>query len=120
MEELGKRVVFVWVQGHIGLVSHEGAEREAVEASALCQNGVACMYNSIRSLCCWREVVELLQKRFRRVYGEGMHRDLEETWLKDKAVSLARLRSRHSTELVGYKRRIWREGRDCESVVERM
>ena len=52
-----------------------------------------------------------------------MRRDLEEAWEREDAVSLARLRSGHSLELGGYRRRIGLEGsgecRRCgENVVE--
>ena len=62
-------------------------------------------------------------ERCRSVYGEGMRWDLEKGWDRGEAVSLARLRSGHSLELGGYRRRIGFEGsgscRRCgEDVVE--
>ena len=62
-------------------------------------------------------------ERCRSVYGEGMKRDLEKGWDRGEAVSMARLRSGHSLELGGYRRRIGLEGSgDCrrcdEGVVE--
>ena len=120
---LGKRVVFVWVPGHRGLVGNEWADRAAAEASLLDQSGVECLYSSIRSVCRRREVVVFEHERCRRVYGEGMRWDLERGWERGEAVSMARLRSGHSLELGGYRRRIGLEGsgtcRRCgEDVVE--
>ena len=57
------------------------------------------------------------------MYGEGVKWDIEKGWEREDSVSLARLRSGHSLELGGYRRRIGMEGsglcRRCgENVVE--
>ena len=106
----GKRLAFVWVPGHVGLVGNEWADVAAGAAAAFEQRDVGCMFSSIRSLCRRRESVEFEHDRCRSVYGEGMKRDLERDWERVDAVSMARLRSGHSLELGGYRRRIGLEG----------
>ena len=101
----GKRVTFVWVPGHRGLVGNEWADRAAGEGSLLDQSGVAFMFSSVRSVCRRREAVVFEHERCQSVYGEGMRWDLEKDWERAEAVSLARLRSGHSLELGGYRKR---------------
>ena len=117
----GKRLVFVWVPGHCGLVGNEWADRAANEGTLLDQSGVECMLASVRSACRRREVVTFEHERCRSVYGEGVHWDLEKGWERVDAVSMARLRSGHSLELGGYRKRIGLEGsgncRRCEDDV---
>jgi ribonuclease HI len=121
--DIGKRLVFVWVPGHRGLVGNEWADKAANEAAKLDQTGVACMFNSIKSLGRRREIVEFEHERCKSVYGDGMRWDIEKGWEREEVVSLARFRSGHSLELGGYRRRIGLEGsgmcRRCgEDVVE--
>jgi ribonuclease HI len=117
----GKCLLFVWVPGHRGLVGNEWADEAAGAAATMSQDGVVCMFDSIRSLCRRREVVVFEHERSGDVYGEGTQWDLEKNWEREEAVSLARLRSGHSLELGGYRRRIGLEGlgtcRRCEEDV---
>ena len=106
----GKRLVFVWVPGHCGLVGNEWADEAAGEAATLTQDDAVCMYSSIRSCCRRREVVVFEHERCRSVYGDGLRWDLQKGWSREDSVSLARLRSGHSLELGGYRRRIGLEG----------
>ena len=40
------------------------------------------------------------------MYGKGLEKELEKEWSREEAVSMARLRSAHSLELAGYRKRI--------------
>ena len=105
--EKGKRVRFVWVAGHCGLIGNEWADVAAKEASEMEQRGVGCMVKSvIRAGCRAREQQEWKHDRCRDVYGEGMDRDAEREWSREETVSMARFRSGHSLELAGYRKRI--------------
>ena len=103
----GRRLVFVWVPGHCGLIGNELADAAAKRASKNDQSDAACLYKSVRALWKRRERVrEWQHQRCQEVYGDGVKFDLERDWCREDAVSMARLRSGHSLELLGYRRRI--------------
>lgn len=94
----------------------------AGKVTRLNQDSVACIFDSIiRSLS--RRRVQFEHERCHSVYGEGVNWDLERGWEREEAMSLAKLRSGHSLELGGYRRRNGLEGsglcRRCgEDIVE--
>ena len=57
-----------------------------------------------------------------KVYMEGVKWSEEKNWSREKAVSMARLRSGHSLELGGYRKRIGLEGsglcRRCDQMID--
>ena len=103
----GKKLVFVWVPGHCGLVGNEWADAAAGEAASGPQGGVECSFESIKGLWKRREKErEWRHERSRMVYEGGTKRDKEKDWTRKEAVSMARFRSGHSLELGGYRKRI--------------
>ena len=103
----GKKLKFVWVAGHCGLIGNEWADTAAKEASNMEQDGVKCMLKSVlKSGCRVSGEREWKHKRSQEVYGKGLEKELEKEWSREEAVSMARLRSGHSLELAGYRKRI--------------
>ena len=91
--EEGKEVAFVWVPGHCGLTGNEWADEAAKVATTGDQNGVECMFGSVKRLWKRREVLsEWEHDRCRRVYGEsaGIRWEEERGLSREDSVSLAR------------------------------
>ena len=103
----GRELVFVWVAGHCGLAGNEEADGEAGRASGMRQEGSDCLFQSVRALWKRRErVKEWQHERCRKVYESGIREELERELGRKEAVQLARLRSGHSLELLGYRARV--------------
>ena len=109
--EKGKRVGFVWVPGHCGLVGNEWADEEAKQAVEEDQGGGSVSEATIRR--CWkrREGERAWEhERCKKVYGKGIARGEEAGWTRAERVEMARLRTGHSLDLGGYRKRIGMEG----------
>ena len=64
------------------------------------------MANSLKRAYRRRGRREWKHARCEEVYGESIKSDLEKVWTREEVVSMARLRSGHSLELAGYRKRI--------------
>lgn len=99
------------VPSHCGIVGNELVDEATNRAATWDQEEVRCNFEGMRRRLFnigWREEWE--NERCRKVYGETrLKRKVEDKWSKEDAVSMARLRSGHSLELLAYKKRIGME-----------